>query len=76
MEKAVAKIYGTYLDLAMVREDGMLDLFKLLTGAPASIYPLPSNKDFRSFLILIDLALKRNHIVTLESLRDQPHEQQ
>ena len=63
VEKAIAKIYGTYLDLAMVREDGMIDLFKMLTGVPASIYQL--NKDFRSFLILIDAALKRNHVVTL-----------
>jgi hypothetical protein len=41
----------------------MHDLFRLLTGSPATTYPL--TKDFRSFLILIDSALKRNHIVTL-----------
>ena len=68
LEKAVAKIYGTYLDLAMVREEGMLDIFKLLTGAPTSVYDL--NKDFRSFLIIIDTALKRNHIVTLEGIKE------
>ena len=50
----------------MVREEGMCALFRLLTGAPASIYPL--NRDFRSFLILIDAALKRGHIVTLEDV--------
>ena len=69
IEKAIAKIYGTYLDLAMAREDGMSDLFKMLTGAPVSIYHL--SKDFRSFLIIIDSALKRNHIVTLEGLREE-----
>jgi hypothetical protein len=44
-------------------DQGMLDLFKLLTGAPASSYSL--NKDFRSFLIIVDAALKRGHVVTL-----------
>ena len=63
IEKAVAKIYGTYIDLFMSKEQGMVDLFKLLTGAPATIYEL--NKDFRSFLILVDSAIKRGHIVTL-----------
>lgn len=67
VEKAVAKVYGTYLDLAMVREEGMGELFRLLTGAPMVAYQL--TKDFRSFLILIDSALKRSHIVTLECLR-------
>ena len=47
----------------MVREEGMCELFRLLTGAPANVYQL--NKDFRSYLILIDTALKRGHIVTL-----------
>ncbi len=59
----MAKVYGTYVDLMMSREAGMVDLFKLFTGAPVSSYIL--NKDFRSFLILIDSALKRGHIVTL-----------
>ena len=68
LEKAVAKVYGTYVDLMMSREAGMIDLFKLLTGAPASSYAL--NKDFRSFLILIDAALKRGHVVTLEGVRE------
>jgi len=63
LEKAIAKIYGTYFDLAMVKNDGMSDLFRILTGAPISQYIL--NKDFRSYLILIDSALKRKHIVTL-----------
>lgn len=63
IEKAIAKIYGTYLDLAMIREDGMSELFRILTGAPVSTYPL--NKDFRSFLIIIDAALKRGHVVTV-----------
>ena len=52
----------------MVREEGMLEIFRLLTGSPASVYQL--NKDFRSFLIIIDTALKRNHIVTLEGIRE------
>ena len=47
----------------------MSDLFKMLTGAPTSTYHL--SKDFRSFLIIIDTALKRNHIVTLEGLREE-----
>lgn len=47
----------------MVKNDGMSDLFRILTGAPISQYIL--NKDFRSYLILIDSALKRKHIVTL-----------
>jgi hypothetical protein len=41
----------------------MGELFRLMTGAPMVSYNL--NKDFRSFLILIDSALKRNHIVTV-----------
>lgn len=63
IEKALSKIYGTYLDLAYAQSEGMSDIFKALTGVPAHIYSL--NKDFRSYLILIDAALKRKHIVTL-----------
>jgi hypothetical protein len=63
IEKAISKVYGTYVDLRMSVDQGMLDLFKLLTGAPASSYSL--NKDFRSFLIIVDAALKRGHVVTL-----------
>lgn len=63
IEKAVAKIYGTYIDLAMMRQEGMTDLFRLLTGSPFSSYTL--TKDFRSYLVLIDAALKRSHVVTL-----------
>lgn len=44
----------------------MCDLFRALTGAPAHAYNL--NKDFRSYLILIDAAIKRKHIVTLEMI--------
>ena len=66
IEKAVAKIYGTYLDLAMVRGDGMAPIFRILTGAPMSHYII--NKDFRSYLIVIDAALKKKHIVTLEGI--------
>lgn len=47
----------------------MSDLFKLLTGAPVSTYPL--NKDFRSFLIIIDAALKRGHVVTVEAIHEE-----
>lgn len=53
----------------MVRGEGMADLFRLITGAPTTIYPL--NKDFRSYLILIDAALKRKHIVTLEAIPEE-----
>ena len=72
VEKAVAKIYGTYVDLMMSKEEGMVDLFKLLTGAPATVYEL--NKDFRSFLILVDSALKRGHVVTLEGANTEESE--
>ena len=68
VEKALTKVYGTYLDLAMVREDGMCDLFRTLTGAPVSRYRL--NKDFKSYLYLIDNALKRGYIVTLEQVSE------
>lgn len=40
IEKAMAKIYGTYLDLAMVRSDGMSDILRILTGVPMSPYSL------------------------------------
>jgi hypothetical protein len=63
VEKAIAKTYGTYLDLASGQSEGMAEIFRILTGAPAHIYNL--NKDFRSYLILIDAALKRKHVVTL-----------
>lgn len=66
VEKAITKIYGTYLDLIMSRDEGMCEIFKILTGAPVSRYTL--NKDFRSYLILIDSALKRGHLVTLEKV--------
>lgn len=63
VEKAVAKIYGTYYDLSMSRRDGICPLLRLLTGYPVSKYDLI--KDIRSYLILIDSALKRSHIVIL-----------
>jgi hypothetical protein len=72
IEKAIAKIYGTYLDLAMVRGDGMSPLFRILTGAPITKYVI--NKDFRSYLIVIDAALKRKHIVTLEGIAEEHQE--
>ena len=50
----------------MIRNEGMSDLFRILTGAPISQYQI--TKDFRSYLILIDSALKRKHIVTLEMI--------
>lgn len=50
----------------------MCDLFRALTGAPAHAYNL--NKDFRSYLILIDAAIKRRHIVTLEMIPEQHEE--
>jgi hypothetical protein len=51
------------LDLAYAQSEGMNYIFKALTGVPAHVYSL--TKDFRSYLILIDAALKRKHIVTL-----------
>ena len=50
----------------------MCDIFRVLTGAPAHQYNL--NKDFRSYLILIDAALKRKHIVTLQLIGEQHQE--
>lgn len=47
----------------------MADIFRVLTGAPAHTYAL--NKDFRSYLILIDAALKRKHVVTLEMIPEE-----
>lgn len=48
----------------MSRRDGICPLLRLLTGYPVSKYDLI--KDVRSYLILIDSALKREHIVVLE----------
>lgn len=72
VEKAIAKTYGTYLDLASVQAEGMAAIFRVLTGAPAHAYAL--NKDFRSYLILIDAALKRKHVVTLEMIPEENEE--
>lgn len=47
----------------MIREEGMSELFRLLTGAPANIFPIV--KDIRTLLIIIDNALKHGHVVTL-----------
>lgn len=41
---------------------------KILTGLPVSQYAV--NKDFRTYLILIDSALKRKHIVVLEGIHE------
>jgi hypothetical protein len=50
----------------------MADIFRVLTGAPVHTYVL--NKDFRSYLILIDAALKRKHVVTLEMIAEEHEE--
>jgi hypothetical protein len=67
VEKAMAKIYGTYMDLAMIRIDGITPFLKILTGLPVSQYAI--NKDFRSYLIVIDTALKKKHIIILEGIQ-------
>jgi hypothetical protein len=51
----------------MVREDGICPLFRILTGLPVTQYSI--NKDFRTYLIVIDAALKKKHIVILEGIQ-------
>jgi hypothetical protein len=63
VEKAIAKVYGTYQDLYFTTERGVKELLRLLTGLPVVEYPL--SKDFRTFLVIIDSAIKKNHIVVL-----------
>lgn len=63
IEKALAKVYGTYYDLFLSRRDGICPIFRMLTGFPVSKYDLI--KDVRSYLVLIDSALKRHQIVIL-----------
>lgn len=58
--------------MASVQREGMTDIFRVLTGAPAHTYKI--NKDFRSYLILIDSALKRKHVVTLEMISEENEE--
>jgi hypothetical protein len=50
----------------MSRRDGISPLFRALTGFPVSKYDLI--KDVRSYLVLIDSALKRGHIIVLEDI--------
>ncbi len=57
-------MYGSYLDLYQSTNDGICPILRSLTGFPISKYDLI--KDVRSYLILIDSALKRGHIVVLE----------
>lgn len=63
VEKAVAKVFGTYYDLA-VGWGGVEGFVRMLTGLPVSKYDLV--KDVRSYILLIDSALRREHIVVLE----------
>jgi hypothetical protein len=57
IEKALAKTYGTYYDLAFSRRDGVCPILRALTGFPVSKYDLI--KDVRSYLVLIDSALRK-----------------
>lgn len=66
VEKALAKVYGTYWDLLLSRRDGVCPLLRALTGWPVSKYDLI--KDVRSYLVLVDCALKKGHLVILEEL--------
>lgn len=60
----MAKVYSTYHDLFLSRRDGICPLFRALTGYPVSKYDLI--KDVRSYLVLIDSALKKGHIILME----------
>jgi hypothetical protein len=62
----MAKVYGTYSDLSGSLTEGIAPLYRLLTGSPVSKYDLI--KDVRSYLVLIDSALKRNHVVIVEEV--------
>lgn len=69
VEKALAKIYGTYQDLFLTAHLGIGPIMRALTGFPLSVYEL--NKDFRVFLVMIDKAIKKKQIVVLESISDE-----
>ena len=72
IEKAIAKIYGTYQDILLTERKGIKELMKCLTGYPVSEYSL--SKDFRAFLVVIDAALKKKQIVVLENILDDYRE--
>jgi len=63
IEKAIAKVYGTYQDIYLTSEKGVKDILRLLTGYPVSEFAI--NRDFRTFLVIIDAAIKKNQIVVL-----------
>ena len=63
VEKAIAKIYGTYQDIFLTQSRGIRDIMRCLTGYPVSEYSI--SKDFRIFLVVIDGALKKKQIVVL-----------
>jgi hypothetical protein len=63
IEKALAKVYGTYQDIFLTSNNGVCDLIRNLTGYPVSRYHI--NRDFRTYLIIIDAAIKKKQIVVL-----------
>lgn len=66
MEKALSKVYGTYTDLSMSKSEGISPIFRALTGYPVSRYDLI--KDVRSYLVLIDSALRKDQFVIVEDI--------
>lgn len=62
----MAKVYGTYQDIFLTAYRGVKELFRNLTGFPVSEYRI--NKDFRTFLVVIDTAIKKKQVVVLESI--------
>jgi hypothetical protein len=67
IEKAVAKIYGTYEDIVLTKSDGIKRIFKMLTGYPSSEYDTKETS-LKSFSIILESSLKQKHIVVLEKL--------
>jgi hypothetical protein len=63
VEKALAKIYGTYQDLFLTQKRGVCDIMRCLTGLPVSEYSI--SKDFRAYLVVIDAAIRRKQIVVV-----------
>lgn len=59
-------MYGTYQDIYLTADRGVKDIIRTLTGLPCSEYTI--SKDFRTFLIIIDTAVKKKQIVVLETV--------
>lgn len=65
IEKAVAKVYGTYEDLVLTKSEGVKTLLKMLSGLPCSEYNLEQNTGLKPFSIILESSLRQHHIVVL-----------